>query len=132
MMGNLLSSFIENHADTVSEIEAYIKGGDKNQAAAITHNLKGVAGVFSAVGLQKAALNFEQAVKNGGEKNSDFTDLFRALKVEFDQVMASAREIIDTMASAPPAVQDQPPSVADMNMGPDIGSNMNTGMGANI
>jgi signal transduction histidine kinase/CheY-like chemotaxis protein len=90
---NLLSSFMEQHAQTVLKISTEIQEGNPHEAASVVHNLKGVASIFSAENLSKAAADLEFEIKQEG--NGQIERRLDVLEKELNQVLNSAQQLIE-------------------------------------
>ena len=83
----LLNKFKDQYGNVESDLNALLEQGDYTGAEEIVHAIKGVAGNLSAIGLHKAAEEFDKVLKTG--KTDDL------LKTKFVDELAQAINSID-------------------------------------
>ncbi|MBF0471306.1 MAG: PAS domain S-box protein, partial [Gammaproteobacteria bacterium] len=82
----LLQKFIDNHGQTVTEVETALAEGDGERAIRLAHTLKGLAATIGAPTLQEVALRLEEALKRGGEEPP--SSQIKALQGELDPLVS--------------------------------------------
>ncbi|MDR3553235.1 MAG: response regulator [Syntrophobacteraceae bacterium] len=89
---SLLPDFVEMLQNQFPGIRAAWRNRDLAQAGLLVHSLKGAAGNLSAVGLQKAAVEFEAEIGKGGADGLD--DLIAGLESCGTDTLACARQLL--------------------------------------
>jgi two-component system sensor histidine kinase/response regulator len=102
-MRQMMAEFIRSHTDAGKRISDAWAQGDRKAAVRMAHNLKGVAGVFSARALREAALNLETALQKapGAEMPQAAVDAFEsALSVVVESMEKITGETDDGVDAA--------------------------------
>ena len=60
---DLLTRYLDNHADDLARIRAAVARGDANEARLLAHSLKGASGTLGLRDIQHLAADLEQAIK---------------------------------------------------------------------
>jgi CheY-like chemotaxis protein len=81
----LIQNFISENQNKYDEIVSAVNAGDIKLADRLAHSLKSNAGYLGKTGLQKAALDVENLLKD--ENNSAAPDKLNTLKAELDAVL---------------------------------------------
>lgn len=88
---SLLSKFLENQSEAITEIRAAIKQGDREEAVRVAHTLKGVAGTIGAHDLQRQAAQLEDGLESASAK---------ALEPMIGEVSESLEAVTGAIAAA--------------------------------
>ncbi len=83
---DLLFQFSEKHADAAEEIRARLDRGEAQEAQALAHAVKGMAGNLGAVDVQRAAGDIESAVQEG--RTEALEGQVDALKISLELTVA--------------------------------------------
>ncbi len=102
----LLLEFVDRHSDTAREIRTALNTGHPDRALRLIHNLKGVAGNFSATQLYAAALALESELRKGDTEAA--STRLPAFEAALDRVLKGANRLRETAESDP---QDAPEPV---------------------
>ncbi|GAB6060585.1 response regulator [Desulfonatronum parangueonense] len=100
LLQRLLTSFGQEHAETMSRLHAMVRQGELKDARILAHSLKGVAATLEAGDLAEAARNVETALRDGRHDN------FPALLDKLDVFLKQALKAVTTVF--PPAGQLSP------------------------
>ncbi len=90
----LLGRFAGDYSAIGDEIEQAIEAGDRRQAHALVHNLKGLAGNLSATDLFAAARTLDEAVKSDAAEPARLHAAFMVLRTALDEALTSARSVL--------------------------------------
>ena len=90
----LLGRFAGGYSGIADEIEQAIEAGDRRQAHALVHNLKGLAGNLSATDLFAAARALDDAVKSDAAEPERLHAEVTVLRAALDEALASARSLL--------------------------------------
>jgi HPt (histidine-containing phosphotransfer) domain-containing protein len=83
----LLLDFGKNHIETSGEITEAISEGNTETALIMVHSIKGVAGNISAVDLQAAAGDFEDAIREG--RQGEFPEKLAVFQKAFSLALSA-------------------------------------------
>ncbi len=114
LAAELLLDFQLTHADHTSRIARCLSQGDWEQARHLAHNLKGVAGNFSATALHKAAGQLEAAVGKRDERGT--SEALDRTRKELEITMKSLEDYRSTIQqgtsfdSGPPPIASTAPA----------------------
>ena len=89
----LWASFIKNNQTKYMEITKAIDSGDLELSHRLAHSLKGNAGLIGKAGLQNAAAEIEQMLRNGISQIPE--EKIRLLKTEFELVINELKPLLD-------------------------------------
>lgn len=90
----LLGRFAGSYSRIADEIEQAIGAGDRRQAHALVHNLKGLAGNLSAINLFAAARALDNAVTSDAAAPERLHAEFTVLRAALDEALTSARSVL--------------------------------------
>ena len=90
----MLGRFAGGYSGIADEIEQAIEAGDRRQAHALVHNLKGLAGNLSATDLFAAARALDEAVKSDAAEPERLHAEVTVLRAALDEALASARSLL--------------------------------------
>jgi len=90
----LLGRFAGGYSGIAAEIEEAIDVGDRHQAHALVHNLKGLAGNLSATELFAAARALDEVVKSDAAEPERLHAEFTVLRAALDEALTSARSVL--------------------------------------
>jgi PAS domain S-box-containing protein len=96
----LLRDFAANYATTPAEIKTALASDDMNQAHHLVHSLKGVAANLAATDLQAAAIELENLVKPGKQKQPPSAELLNSTLTELEGVLKITLESIELLGPA--------------------------------
>lgn len=91
LLKDMLENFSTIHVNTAKELHSALRRGDMGEAERIAHNLKGMAGFFSANELRIAAAELEMSIRQG--KTDSFENLLGKVDVALSQIIESARRL---------------------------------------
>jgi CheY-like chemotaxis protein/HPt (histidine-containing phosphotransfer) domain-containing protein len=96
----LLRDFAANYATTPVEIKTALDSDDMNQAHHLVHSLKGVSANLAATDLQAAAIEMENLVKPGKQKQPPSAELLNSTLTELEGVLKITLESIELLGPA--------------------------------
>jgi CheY-like chemotaxis protein/HPt (histidine-containing phosphotransfer) domain-containing protein len=96
----LLRDFAANYATTPVEIKTALDSDDMNQAHHLVHSLKGVSANLAATDLQAAAIEMENLVKPGKQKQPPSAELLNSTLTELEGVLMITLESIESLGPA--------------------------------
>jgi len=98
LLASLLLDFAAEHANTAAQLGALLQAGERKQAAALLHTVKGIAANLGATTLAEVAQQLEQELKASGESPS---------RQAFADTLAATLAAIAAHVAPPPAADDQ-------------------------
>jgi HPt (histidine-containing phosphotransfer) domain-containing protein len=104
MYGRVLARFRSDYRDGAARVRAACETGDAVLAQRLAHTLKGAAAMIEARGLRQAALDLEQALRDG---RAPPAPMLGRLDAELERVMAQ----LDALPAAPAAREPAPARV---------------------
>ncbi len=110
----LLLEFVDRHSDTAREIRTALNTGHPDHALRLVHNLKGVAGNFSATQLYTAALALESALRKGDTEAA--STRLPAFEAALDRVLKGANRLRETAESETREAAEPIPSEKDADL----------------
>ena len=101
-----LAKFARDNADSMVRLHALLEQGDRKQAGALLHKLKGSAGNLALPELTRTAGSLERRLMEGGDPSAELTPLQAAFACAFRSIAAF---LADADANeAPVAIAPQP------------------------
>lgn len=115
----LLIKFRQRNLDTHQKIRNALEDKDMETAILLVHTLKGISGTIGAEALQKAALDFETAIRE--QDRAIWDDLFATLDHSLSTVLSAIESLENQLADASDEASktdysDAPPDMKQISM----------------
>jgi HPt (histidine-containing phosphotransfer) domain-containing protein len=104
---NVLRRFAGEQSESINEIRAHLKSGDREAAVRTAHTLKGLSGTIGADSLQRRAASIESAlksIKNLNDINPELVDL----EQELNRLITAIQSALPVVKSAGVSVNVDP------------------------
>ena len=106
---DLMRQFVLSHADDMESLNASLEQGDRSQAGALAHALKGAAATLGAARIAAIAREIELATQGSDRHDAALRSLQDAIRGEFTAIAAA----LSPAASAAPEQASHPDAPAD-------------------
>lgn len=104
---NMLRKFVSNQANTVTDLQQALAGGDRVTAERLVHSTRGVAGNIGASGLQMLAERLEKLIREGSPLDQPMEEFGLAL----EELLVSLRDALPPEKSSNGAAPADPEKV---------------------